>query len=296
MTRTRHVLSVLAVAALLTACGHATETALESPTVEAAGSTTEQPEPTVEPTVLTFEEFAALSPEELEALPRELWPPELRLASEFTDEELAEFDDPQREEVPLALFVRMLESMDEYGNVTVKGTGRNKGERATITMVGIFNGMNQQTTVRSGDREFTYLAPEFDSNFVKGNRAFWLHELDFDDPADVPSPDTWVRIDILEMNQIIDRDWRDLFAFRVPRMASPTFIAEAAPAPRERCGDVDCFVIRTEDTGTFYLTTDGTGTLVRYVGPEGSDEDLTFSQWGTTPTVREPAPETIFRP
>ena len=55
----------------------------------------------------------------------------------------------------------------------------------------------------------------------------------------------------------------------------------------------DAYVLGQEGSGRLWVATDGSGTVLRIVGPASAPDDLAFTDWGRARTFEQPPPAKI---
>ena len=67
--------------------------------------------------------------------------------------------------------------------------------------------------------------------------------------------------------------------------------SDTGEATRDRGRRAAAFVLGREGGARLWVAADGSGTLLRVVGPKSDPSDLTFTDWGRARTFTQPPPD-----
>jgi hypothetical protein len=170
-----------------------------------------------------------------------------------------------------------------------KGTVTRDGATLGIDVEGRANGANQTvfiTTPKGGTAEVLTVG---DGYWVGGDEAHW---------ADITGDAKAAKALVGKYAPVSQTDATELGSFTLRRLLTDTFslpeltrLESDTGAAREV--EVDgrpAYVLGKEGGPQLWVAADGSGTLLRAVGPASAPSDLTYSDWGRARTFTQPAP------
>ena len=179
----------------------------------------------------------------------------------------------------------------ESGHVV--GTVTRDGATLGIDVEGTANGSNQTvfiTTPKGGTAEVLTVG---DGYWVGGDEAHWV-EITGDPKAATALVGKYAAVTESDATELGSFTLRTILtdAFALPELRRPG-VRHAAPQPRPRstAGRPTCSARRAGPR--LWVAADGSGTLLRLVGPKSDPSDLTFTDWGRARTFTEPPPDEV---
>ena len=169
------------------------------------------------------------------------------------------------------------------------GTVTSDGTRLRIDVEGLANGANQTvliTTPAGGTAEVLTVG---DGYWVGGDEAHW---------ADITGDAKAAKALVGKYAPVSQTDATELGSFTLRRLLTDTFSLPELAVLESDTGaarevEVDgrsAYVLGKEGGPRLWVAADGSGTLLRAVGPASEPSDLTYSDWGRARTFTEPAP------
>ena len=169
------------------------------------------------------------------------------------------------------------------------GTVTSDGTRLRIDVEGLANGANQTvliTTPAGGTAEVLTVG---DGYWVGGDEAHW---------ADITGDAKAAKALVGKYAPVSQTDATELGSFTLRRLLTDTFSlpeltrleSDTGAAREAEVDGRDAYVLGKEGGPRLWVAADGSGTLLRAVGPASEPSDLTYSDWGRARTFTQPAP------
>ena len=173
------------------------------------------------------------------------------------------------------------------------GTVTSEGTRLRIDLEGLANGANQTvfiTTPAGGTAEVLTVG---DGYWVGGDEAHW---------ADITGDPKAAKALVGKYAPVSESDATELGSFTLRKLLTDTFSlpelsvleSDTGPAREAEVDGRAAYVLGTEGGPRVWVAADGSGSLLRAVGPASEPSDLTFSGWGRARTFTQPAPADLL--
>lgn len=178
-------------------------------------------------------------------------------------------------------------------SATVAGTIRGAdGRTFTIALRGNTGGTDQRLGLTIPGAGVAEVLTVGGNHWLGGDLAFWTEQTG-DAAAARTVLGKYVVISDSDATELGNFTLRGILTEAFARPEVSALEKVTTPAVPERVGGRDTMVIGSAAGPRFWVAADGSGDLVRYVGPRGAPADLTFSGWGVAPVVRPPPPALI---
>jgi len=179
----------------------------------------------------------------------------------------------------------------QSGHVT--GTVTHDGTRLRIDLEGQANGLNQTvfiTTPKGGTAEVLTVG---DGYWVGGDEAHWT-EITGDPKAAAALVGKYAPVTESDATELGSFTLRSLLtdAFGQPDLA--VLESDTGAAAEAEVDGRAAYLLGRKDGARLWVAADGSGTLLRVVGPRSEPSDLSFSGWGRARTFTEPPPDRII--
>lgn len=174
-----------------------------------------------------------------------------------------------------------------------KGTVSREGALLGIDVEGLANGSNQTVFITTPDGGTAEVVTVGDGYWVGGDEGYWAETTG--DPANAAKL-------VGKFAPITESDATELGSFTLRTLLTSTFsmpeftVFESDTGEATR-GEVDgqpAFVLGREGGARMWVAADGSGTLLRVVGPTTDPSDLTFTDWDRARTFDQPAPADLL--
>lgn len=174
----------------------------------------------------------------------------------------------------------------------VVGTTKHEDVTLRIDVEGTADGQNQTvfiTTPDGGTSEVVMVADEY---WLGGDEAFWAEQTG--DPAAG-------RAMVGKYVQIAESDATENGSYTLRGIltglfALPGFVAlesDTEPVEEDEVGGRAAYLLGEEGGARLWVAADGSGTVLRAVGPASAPADLEFSDWGRATTFTRPPPSKV---
>ncbi len=178
------------------------------------------------------------------------------------------------------------------GSGRAAGTQTRDGRTLRIDVEGVANGSNQKvliTTPSGGTSEVITVGTRY---WLGGDEAFWVEQTG-DPRAGADMVGKYVEIG--------ESDATELGAFTLrgiltEKFGLPEFAALEASSSRAATASVKgraAYVLDGRSGARLWVAADGSGALLRAVGPKSAPSDLTFTGWERAKTFRQPPADRI---
>jgi dipeptidyl aminopeptidase/acylaminoacyl peptidase len=178
----------------------------------------------------------------------------------------------------------------ESGHVV--GTVTSDGAQLRIDLEGRANGSNQTvfiTTPKGGTAEVLTVG---DGWWVGGDEAHWV-EITGDPKAATALVGKYAAVTESDATELGSFTLRTILtdAFAQPELA--VLESDTGAAAETEVDGRPAYVVGPPEGPRLWVAADGSGTLLRLVGPKSDPSDLTFSDWGRARTFTEPPPDEV---
>ena len=171
----------------------------------------------------------------------------------------------------------------------VKGTVTREGALLGIDVEGVANGSNQTVFITTPDGGTAEVITVGDSYWVGGDEGYWAETTG--DPANAAKL-------VGKYAPIMESDATELGSFTLRTLLTNIFSmpeftvleSDTGEATRTEVDGQPAFVLGREGGARLWVAADGSGTLLRVVGPQTDASDLTFTDWDRACTFTQPAP------
>lgn len=173
-----------------------------------------------------------------------------------------------------------------------RGTQTREGRRLHIDVEGVANGSNQTvfiTTPQGGTSEVLTVGNGY---WLGGDEAFWVEQTG-DAAAGKGMVGKYVPITESDATELGTFTLRGILTekFSLPEFAA--FESDTAPVQETSVGGRPAYVLGTPGGARMWVAADGSGTLLRAVGPKSAPSDISFSGWDRARTFGPPPPSKV---
>lgn len=178
------------------------------------------------------------------------------------------------------------------GSGHVTGTLVRDGKTYRIDVEGVANGANQTAFITipdAGTAEVITVGPRF---WLGGDLGFWTYQ----------TGDAATAADMVgKYVQISESDATELGSFTLRTVLTEKFAlpeiealeSDGSSAERTSLRGTDAWLLEGRNGAKLWVAADGSGALLRAVGPKGSSSDLSFTEWERAQTFRDPPADKI---
>ena len=179
----------------------------------------------------------------------------------------------------------------ESGHVV--GTVKHDGAKLRIDVEGQANGSNQTvfiTTPKGGTAEVLTVG---DGWWVGGDEAHWT-EITGDPKAATALVGKYAAVTESDATELGSYTLRTILtdAFAEPDIA--VLESDTTPATETELDGRPAYLLGRPGGPRLWVAADGSGTLLRLVGPKSDPSDLTFTDWDRARTFTEPPPDEVI--
>jgi len=175
----------------------------------------------------------------------------------------------------------------------VKGTVTREGALLGIDVEGVANGSNQTVFITTPDGGTAEVITVGDGYWVGGDEGYWAETTG--DPANAATM-------VGKYAPIMESDATELGSFTLRTLLTTIFSmpeftlfeSDTGEATRTEVDGRQAFVLGREGGARLWVAADGSGTLLRVVGPATDASDLTFTDWDRARTFTQPAPADLL--
>ena len=172
-----------------------------------------------------------------------------------------------------------------------EGSQTREGRTLKIEVEGTANGSNQTVFISSkgGTAEVLTVG---DSYWLGGDEAFWVEQTG-DQAAGAGMVGKYVPIAESDATELGSFTLRSILTekFALPEFAA--FESDGTPAQETELDGRAAYVLGEEGGARLWVASDGSGALLRAIGPKTAPSDLVFSEWGRAEKFAAPPASTI---
>lgn len=172
------------------------------------------------------------------------------------------------------------------------GTVTSDGTKLRIDLEGQANGSNQTvfiTTPQGGIAEVLTVGTDY---WVGGDEAHW---------ADITGNAKAAKALVGKYAAVTKSDATELGSFTLRSILTDAFAqpdlaaleSDTRAAAETEVDGRPAYLLGAKGGTRMWVAADGSGTLLRYVGPKREPADLTFSDWGRATTFTQPPPDRV---
>jgi hypothetical protein len=173
------------------------------------------------------------------------------------------------------------------------GTVTSEGGSRRIDVEGLANGSNQTVFIGTPAGGTAEVVTVGDGHWVGGDEAHW---------ADITGDPKAARALVGKYAPVSESDATELGSFTLRSLLTDTFSqpdltlleSDTGEARRVEVGGRPAYVLGRDGGARLWVAADGSGTLLRAVGPASEPSDLTYSDWGRARTFTQPAPADLL--
>jgi hypothetical protein len=174
-----------------------------------------------------------------------------------------------------------------------KGTVTREGAVLGIDVEGLANGSNQTVFITTPDGGTAEVVTVGNGYWVGGDEGYWAETTG--DPANAAKL-------VGKYAPITESDATELGSFDLRTLLTNTFSmpeftvleSDTGEATRAEVDGQPAFVLGREGGARMWVAADGSGALLRVVGPTTDAFDLTFTDWDRARTFDQPAPADLL--
>jgi len=173
-----------------------------------------------------------------------------------------------------------------------KGTQTREGRRLGIDVEGAANGSNQTvfiTTAQGGTAEVLTVG---DGYWLGGDEPFWVEQTG-DAAAGKRMVGKYVPISESDATELGTFTLRSILTEKFSLPAFAAFESDTTPVQEGTVGGRPAYVLGSAGGARMWVAADGSGTLLRAVGPKSAPSDLTFSGWDRARSFSPPPPSKV---
>lgn len=174
-----------------------------------------------------------------------------------------------------------------------KGTVTSEGKALGIDVQGLANGSNQTvfiTTPAGGTAEVLTVGNDY---WVGGDLAHW---------TEITGDPKRAEALVGKYAPVMESDATELGSFTLRSILTDAFAqpdlavleSDTGAAVETEVDGRPAYLLGAKGGPRLWVAADGSGTLVRLVGPKSEPADLTFSDWGRVTTFQQPPPDRII--
>lgn len=164
------------------------------------------------------------------------------------------------------------------GSGHLVGTQTRDGRTLRIDVEGVANGSNQRVSITSPKGGTSEVTTEAGRYWLGGDEAFWVEQTG-DPNAGKDMVGKYVEISESDATELGSFTLRSILTEKFGLAQFAALETETAPAERTTLKGKAAYLLTGRDGARMWVATDGSGTLLRAVGPKGAPSDLTFSDW-----------------
>ena len=172
------------------------------------------------------------------------------------------------------------------------GTQTRDDRTLTIDVEGVANGSNQTVFITTPDGGTAEVLTVGDGYWLGGDEAFWVEQTG-DAKAGRAMIGKYVPITESDATELGSFTLRSILSEKFARPEFAAFESDTTPAAQAEVGGRAAYVLGTAPGARLWVAADGSGALLRAVGPRTAPSDLVFSGWGRAQTFTEPPPSKV---
>jgi len=168
-----------------------------------------------------------------------------------------------------------------------------EGKRLRIDVEGVANGSNQTVFITTPDGGTAEVLTVGDAHWIGGDQAYWA-EATGDAKAAPALVGRYAPITESDATELGSFALRTILTdiFSVPEL---TLLESNTGSARETTvGGRAAYVLGQASGPRLWVAADGSGALLRAVGPKSQPSDLTFSDWDRAKTFTGPPPASLL--
>ncbi|HET6966794.1 MAG TPA: hypothetical protein VFI44_00890 [Ornithinibacter sp.] len=173
-----------------------------------------------------------------------------------------------------------------------EGSQTREGRTLTIDVEGVANGSNQTVfiTTDTGTAEVLTVGEEY---WLGGDEGFWVEQTG-DARAGAGMVGKYVPITESDATELGSFTLRSILTekFSLPEFAA--FESDTTPAESTEVDGRAAYVLGAEGGARRWVAADGSGALLRAVGPKSAPSDLVFTEWDRAQKFGPPPPSKVL--
>jgi hypothetical protein len=174
----------------------------------------------------------------------------------------------------------------------VKGTQTRDGRRLRIDVEGVANGSNQRVLITTPEGGTAEVVTVDDRYWLGGDEAFWVEQTG-DAKAGRAMVGKYVAITASDATELGSFTLRSILTEKFSRPEFAVLESDTRPATEASVAGRGAYVLSGGGGARLWVAADGSGALLRAVGPRSARSDLTFSGWDRAQTVSPPPPSKV---
>jgi hypothetical protein len=178
------------------------------------------------------------------------------------------------------------------GSGHVKGTQTRDGRRLRIDVEGVANGSNQRVLITTPEGGTAEVITVDDRYWLGGDEAFWVEQTG-DAKAGRAMVGKYVPITASDATELGSFTLRSILTEKFSRPEFAALESDTRPATEGSVAGRGAYVLSGGGGARLWVAADGSGALLRAVGPRSARSDLTFSGWDRAQTVSPPPPSKV---
>jgi hypothetical protein len=174
----------------------------------------------------------------------------------------------------------------------VKGTQTRDGRRLRIDVEGVANGSNQRVLITTPEGGTAEVVTVDDRYWLGGDEAFWVEQTG-DAKAGRAMVGKYVPITASDATELGSFTLRSILTEKFSRPEFAVLESDTRPATKGSVAGRGAYVLSGGGGARLWVAADGSGALLRAVGPRSARSDLTFSGWDRAQRVSPPPPSKV---
>jgi hypothetical protein len=167
------------------------------------------------------------------------------------------------------------------------GTQTRDKRTLRIDVEGLANGSNQRVAITTPQGGTSNVTTEGGRYWLGGDEAFWVEQTG-DANAGKAMVGKYVEISESDATELGSFTLRSILTEKFGLAQFAALEGETAPARPTTLKGRAAYLLTGRDGARLWVATDGSGTLLRAVGPKNAPSDLTFSDWERARTWKPP--------
>lgn len=172
------------------------------------------------------------------------------------------------------------------------GTQTRDGRTLRIDVEGASNGSNQRVAITSPKGGTSNVTTVDGRYWLGGDEAFWVEQTG-DANAGKDMVGKYVEISESDATELGSFTLRSILTEKFGLAQFAALESGTAPTKRTTLKGREAYLLEGRDGARLWVATDGSGALLRAVGPKGAPSDLTFSGWERARTWQAPPPGSV---
>ena len=172
-----------------------------------------------------------------------------------------------------------------------EGSQTREGRTLGIDVEGVANGSNQTVFITT-DKGTAEVLTVGDKYWLGGDKAFWVEQTG-DAAAGARMVGKYVPITESDATELGSFTLRSILTekFALPEFAA--FESDSSPAQETEFGGRGAYLLGEAGGARLWVASDGSGALLRAIGPKSAPSDLVFSQWDRAERFAPPPPSKV---